>query len=95
MRIFLFLSYSFGIKKITIFIDSVENHTRFKTKMRKVYTRFLNQNSAKTLPDNAAHGYMACISEYSPFSASEEFLFCNKTINANNKTRKSNKARFL
>ena len=33
--------------------------------------------------------------KFSPFSASEVCLFCNKTINANNKTRKSNKARFL
>ena len=31
----------------------------------------------------------------SPFSASVVCLFCNKTINANNKTRRSNKARFL
>ena len=33
--------------------------------------------------------------KFSPFSASEVCLFCNKTINANNKTRRSNKARFL
>ena len=33
--------------------------------------------------------------KFSPFSASEVCLFCNKTINANNKTRISNKARFL
>ena len=32
---------------------------------------------------------------FSPFSASEVCLFCNKTINASNKTRRSNKARFL
>ena len=32
---------------------------------------------------------------FSPFSASEVCIFCNKTINANNKTRRSNKARFL
>ena len=30
--------------------------------------------------------------KFSPFSASEVCLFCNKTINANNKTRRSNKA---
>ena len=33
--------------------------------------------------------------KFSPFSASEVCLFCNKAINANNKTRRSNKARFL
>ena len=33
--------------------------------------------------------------KFSPFSASEVCLFCNKTINATNKMRRSNKARFL
>ena len=33
--------------------------------------------------------------KFSPFSASEVCLFCNKTTNANNKTRRSNKARFV
>ena len=33
--------------------------------------------------------------KFSPVSASEVCLFCNKTINANNKTRRSNKSRFL
>ena len=33
--------------------------------------------------------------KFSPSSASEVCLFCNKTINANDKTRRSNKARFL
>ena len=33
--------------------------------------------------------------KFSPFSASEVCLLCNKTINANNKTRRSNNARFL
>ena len=33
--------------------------------------------------------------KFSPSSASEVCLFCNKTINANNKTQRSNKARFL
>ena len=40
---FLFLSYSFGIERINTFIhsrSSLENHTRFQTKMDKVYTRF-------------------------------------------------------
>ena len=33
--------------------------------------------------------------KFSPFSASVVCLFCNKTINGNNKTRRCNKARFL
>ena len=33
--------------------------------------------------------------KFSPFSASVVCLFCNKRIYANNKTRRSNKARFL
>ena len=33
--------------------------------------------------------------KFSPFSASVVCLFCNKTRNANNKTRRSSKARFL
>ena len=33
--------------------------------------------------------------KFSPFSAKEVCLFCNKIINATNKTRRSNKARFL
>jgi len=33
---------------------------------------------------------------FSPFSASRVVcIFCNKTVNDNNKTRRSNKARFL
>ena len=50
MRIFLFLSYSFGIEMITIFIDSVESHTWFKTKMPKVYTRFWTKTAQKPYP---------------------------------------------
>ena len=33
--------------------------------------------------------------KFSPFSAREVCLFCNKTINANDKTRRSNKTMFL
>ena len=42
-RTFLFLSYLFGIETITTFIhssSSLEKHSRFQTKMGKVYTRF-------------------------------------------------------
>ena len=41
--IFLFLSYSCGIETINTFIGSLgflKNHTRFQTKMGKVYTHF-------------------------------------------------------
>ena len=51
--IFLFLSYSFGIETINVFIHScswsLENHTRIQTKMSKVYTRFQTK-TAKTVP---------------------------------------------
>ena len=62
IRIFLFLSYSFGIKTINTFLhsrSSLENHTQFQTKMGEVYSYpFSDQNGAKTLPDGAAHTYI-------------------------------------
>ena len=51
--IFLFRSYSFGIKMITTFIcsrSSLENHTRCQTKMCKVYTRFQTKKAQKPYP---------------------------------------------
>ena len=66
--IFLFLSYSFWIETINTFIhsrSSLENHTRFETKMGKVYDYpFSDQNGAKTLPDGAAHSYIAYTREF-------------------------------
>ena len=53
MRIFLFLSYSLGIETINTFINSpisLENHTRFQTKMGKVYTRFQTKKAQKPYP---------------------------------------------
>ena len=50
IRIFLFLSYSFGIETINTFIhsrSSLKNHTRFQTKMGKVYTRFQTKTAQK------------------------------------------------
>ena len=44
IRIFLFLSYSFGIETIKTFIhsrSSLENHTQFQSKMGKIYTLFV------------------------------------------------------
>ena len=43
--------------------SSLENHTRFQTKMGKV-PPFSVQNGAKNLPDGAAHTYIAYIREY-------------------------------
>ena len=48
IRIFLFLSYSFGIETLSTFIhsrSSLENHTRFQIKMGKVYTRFQTETA--------------------------------------------------
>ena len=53
IRIFLFLSCSFGIKRINTLISSrssLENHTRFQTKMGIVYTRFQTKTAQKTYP---------------------------------------------
>ena len=50
---FLFLSYSFGIETVNTFIhsrSSLENHTRFQTKMGKVYTRFQTKTAQKPYP---------------------------------------------
>ena len=66
--IFLFLSYSFGIETIHTFMNSrssLENHTRFETKMGKVYDYpFSDQKGARTLPDGAARTYIAYTREY-------------------------------
>ena len=51
--IVLFLSCSFGIETINTFIlshSSLENHTRFQTKMGKVYTRFQTKTAQKHYP---------------------------------------------
>ena len=59
-RIFLFLSYSFGIDTINTFVHyrgSLEKHTRFQTKMTNVYSRFQSKTWHKTLPLWAVHLY--------------------------------------
>ena len=53
IRILLFLSYSFGIETKTTFIhfrSSLKNHTRFQTKMGKVYIRFQTKTTQKPYP---------------------------------------------
>ena len=72
IRIFLFLSYSIRIETINTFIHSdpvvsLENHTRFQTKMGKYLYLFSGQKGAKTLPDGAAHTHIACIGVQSFF----------------------------
>ena len=63
-----FFNYSFGIEPIKMFIhprSSLERPTRFQTEMGSVYP-FSDQNGGKTLPDGAAHSFMAYIREYPP-----------------------------
>ena len=53
IRIFLFLSFSFAIETRNTFVhsrSSLENHTRFQTKMGKVYTRFQTKTAQKPYP---------------------------------------------
>ena len=48
-----FLTYSFGIETIKTLIharSSLENHTRFQTKMGKAYTRFQTKTTQKPYP---------------------------------------------
>ena len=62
--IFLFLSFSFGTETINTFVYSrsaLENHTRFQTKMSKLYTRFQTKRAQRSF--GAAHTY---IGEYPP-----------------------------
>ena len=52
-RIRIFGSYSFGIETIISFIcsrSSLENHTRFQTKIGKVYTRFQTRKAQNPYP---------------------------------------------
>ena len=46
--------------------SSLKNHTRFQTKMGKVYTCFQTKKAPKTPPCGAAHTYMAYIRKYPP-----------------------------
>ena len=68
-RISLSFLYSFGIETITTFIhshSSLENHTRFQTKMGKVYTRLQTKTAQKPHPRGAAHTCIAYIREFPP-----------------------------
>ena len=65
-RLFPLCSYSSGIETINTFIrtrSSLENRTRFQTKMSKVYTRFQTKHP---YPIGRHVTYMAYIGEYPP-----------------------------
>ena len=68
IRIFLFLSYSSGIETINTFIHSVVPWKTIPDSRPKwaKFISFTDQNGAKTLPDGAAHTYMAYAGEYPP-----------------------------
>ena len=69
IRIFFFLSYSFGIETINTFMHSHSSpehyHPLPNQNGQSVYP-FSDQNGAKTLPGGAAHTYIAYIREYPP-----------------------------
>ena len=46
--------------------STFENHTRFQTKIGKVYTRFQTKMVQNPQPFGAAHTYMVYIGEYPP-----------------------------
>ena len=59
---FVFVFYLFGIKMTSTIIHSrrfLEKPTQFQTKNVQNLYPFSNQNGAKTLPDGAAHTYIA------------------------------------
>ena len=56
----LFLYYSFGVEKTNTFIrsrGSLENHTRFKTIMVKIYTRFQTKTAQTPCPWGGTYLY--------------------------------------
>ena len=52
------------MNKFIHYHSSLENHTRFQTKLGKVYTLLSGQKGPKSPPVGAAHTYMAYIREY-------------------------------
>ena len=71
IRIFLFCCYSYEIETINTLIyerplSFLENHTRFQSKMSKVFS---DQKSPKILPFGVARTYIAYyMREYPPWS---------------------------
>ena len=75
IRIFLFLSYSFGIEAINTSIryrSSLEHHTRYQTKMGKVYTRFQTKTAQKPCP-KGQHKYKGVPPGGPPFSSNAKY----------------------
>ena len=69
IRIFFSLSYSFGIETIKYvprLRRSLENHTRFQTKMGKVCTHFQTKTAQKPYPMGQYITYMAYLWHYPP-----------------------------
>ena len=91
IRIFFFLSYSFGIETINTFMhshSSPEHHHPLPNQNGQSVYPFSDQNGAKTLPGGAAHTYIAYIREYPPprvFSVAQRF--CSKEIVSNRHCR--------
>ena len=78
IRIFLFLSYSFRIAMIRTFVrfrSSLKSHTRFQTKMGKVYTRFQTKTAQKPYPMGSTYLY-SYIREYPPPPGTELCISC-------------------
>ena len=68
IRIFLFLSYSFGIETINTFIHSVVPSKTIPDSRPK-WAKSIpvsDQNGAKSLPDGTSHTYMTYMKEYPP-----------------------------
>ena len=74
IRLFLFLSYLFGIETINTFIHSVVPSKTIPDSRASV-DPFSDQNGAKTLPDGAAHIYMAYMRE-PPSPGPKKPCFC-------------------
>ena len=60
------LIWNWSDKYIHTLRSSLENQSRFQNKKGKVDHPFLDQKGAKTIPDVAAHTYMAYIRECPP-----------------------------
>ena len=78
IRIFLFLSYSSGIETISTFIhsrSSLENRTRFQTKMGKVFSRF--QTKTRKNPTRWGGTYLHGLYKEVPPPSPGRYCCCN------------------
>ena len=89
IRIFLFLSYSFGIETINTFIHSVVPSKTIPDSRPK-WAKSIpvsDQNGAKSLPDGTSHTYMTYMKEYPPPTAGSgnieqnlDLVFANNSV---------------